>query len=66
MKKLVMQFEQSDGKNFKIELPDAKEGITMVEVQGFTNDIVGKAILDRDVENFVEAYLLSIERQDIH
>lgn len=60
-----MQFEQKDGKHFKIELPDAKEGITMVEVQNFTQDIVEKAILERNVESFVEAYLLSIERQAI-
>lgn len=60
-----MQFEQSDGKNFKIELPDAKEGLTMVEVQTFTEDILKKSILDRSVESFVEAYLLSIERQNI-
>lgn len=60
-----MQFEEADGKSFKIELPDAKEGITMVEVNAFTQDIVQKAILNRSVEGFTEAYLLNIERQDI-
>lgn len=65
MKKLVMQFEETSGKIFKIELPDARDDITMVEVNAFTGDIVEKSILDRAVEGFNEAYLLSIERQEI-
>lgn len=65
MKKLVMQFEEADGKSFKIELPDARDDITMVEVNAFTQDIMENAILDRTVEGFTEAYLLSIERQEI-
>lgn len=65
MKKLVMQFEETDGKIFKIELPDAKDDITMAQVNAFTGDIVEKSILDRAVEGFNEAYLLNIERQEI-
>ena len=65
MKKLVMQFEEKDGKSFKIELPDARDDITMAEVNAFTGDIVEKSILDRAVEGFTEAYLLNIERQEI-
>lgn len=65
MKKLVMQFEEKDGKSFKIELPDAKDDITMAEVNAFTGDIIEKSILDRSVEGFTEAYLLNIERQEI-
>lgn len=65
MKKLVMQFEETDGKIFKIELPDARDDITMAQVNAFTGDIVEKAILDRAVEGFNEAYLLNIERQEI-
>lgn len=65
MKKLVMQFEETDGKIFKIELPDARDDITMAQVNAFTGDIVEKSILDRAVEGFNEAYLLNIERQEI-
>lgn len=65
MKKLVMQFEEKDGKSFKIELPDAKDDITMAEVNAFTGDIIEKSILDRSIEGFTEAYLLNIERQEI-
>lgn len=65
MKKLVMQFEEKDGKSFKIELPDARDDITMAEVNAFTGDIIEKSILDRSIEGFTEAYLLNIERQEI-
>ena len=60
-----MQFEEKGDKSFKIELPDARDDITMAEVNAFTGDIIEKSILDRSVEGFTEAYLLNIERQEI-
>lgn len=65
MKKLVMRFEEESGKSFKLELPDAKDGLTATEVNVFTQDILQKEILDRKVQGLAEAYLMKIEREEL-
>lgn len=65
MKKLILHFEEKNGKRYKIQILDAKAGLKGDDVRAVMQEIVTNAIFDRPISEPIESYYITTSREEL-